>query len=232
MTATGVGATVISAWSADGERANCVVYVWEPLENVTFSQSVYSMKANDTLPLTTNIDDNDPQGIKWTSSDTSVATVSEDGVVTANKAGTATITVELALSGATGSCEVVVDPADVTRVSLSSLSVDVGDSKQVTVTFTPSNSAAELTWKTGDASVATVENGVVTGHKVGSTTITATTASGISGSCTVTVEKPSTSVSLDVNELTLEVGMTHMLTTTVEPDGTTDSLTCQPVAAV
>ena len=225
VTATGVGATVISAWSADGERANCVVYVWEPLENVTFSQSVYSMKANDTLPLTTNIDDNDPQGIKWTSSDTSVATVSEDGVVTANKAGTATITVELALSGATGSCEVVVDPADVTRVSLSSLSVNVGDSKQVTVTFTPSNSAAELTWQTGDASVATVENGVVTGHKVGSTTITATTAGGISGSCTVTIKEPSTSVSLDVNELTLEVGMTHMLTATVEPDGTTDSLT-------
>lgn len=225
VTATGVGATVISAWSADGERANCVVYVYDTRDTVNFSQASYGVKANGSLTLTTDIDPDDPQGQIWRSSDTSVATVDSNGRVTAIKTGKVTITVELALSGATGSCEVVVDPADVTRVSLSSLSVNVGDSKQVTVTFTPSNSAAELTWKTGDASVATVENGVVTGHKVGSTTITATTASGISGSCTVTVEKPSTSVSLDVNELTLEVGMTHMLTTTVEPDGTTDSLT-------
>ena len=225
VTATGVGATVISAWSADGERANCVVYVYDTRDTVNFSQASYGVKANGSLTLTTDIDPDDPQGQIWRSSDTSVATVDSNGRVTAIKTGKVTITVELALSGATGSCEVVVDPADVTRVSLSSLSVNVGDSKQVTVTFTPSNSAAELTWQTGDASVATVENGVVTGHKVGSTTITATTAGGISGSCTVTVKEPSTSVSLDVNELTLEVGMTHMLTTTVEPDGTTDSLT-------
>ena len=225
VTATGVGATVISAWSADGERANCVVYVYDTRDTVNFSQASYGVKANESLNLTTDIDPDDPQGQIWRSSDTSVATVDSNGRVTAIKTGKVTITVELALSGATGSCEVVVDPADVTRVSLSSLSVNVGDSKQVTVTFTPSNSAAELTWQTGDASVATVENGVVTGHKVGSTTITATTAGGISGSCTVTVKEPSTSVSLDVNELTLEVGMTHMLTATVEPDGTTDSLT-------
>lgn len=68
-----------------------------------------------------------------------------------------------------------------------SLDVKSDDTKTATLTatLTPDN-AAEVVWATGDAKIATVENGVVTAVGIGQTTITATVGDA-SASCTVTV---------------------------------------------
>lgn len=95
--------------------------------------------------------------------------------------------------------------SDVT-ISPSSLSLDVYNNKtgNLTATVTGTNSPSqEVTWTTGNSSVATVSGGTVTAVGAGSTTITATSVADNtkSGSCTVTVtdSTPATLSSISVS---------------------------------
>lgn len=224
VTAKRVGTTMVSAWDADGHRANCIVYVYEPRDSV-LAGSQYEMRAGTTLTIPVTLPDDDPQGIVWSSSNPAVASVSQTGVVTGNKSGTVTITATLPLSGISESCTIEVIGKAVTKVQLTSTSVNVGSSKTIQMTVTPSDYDRSFTWRSGDESIATVVDGVVTGHSVGSTTITATAASGVSGSCTVTVLSPSSSITLSDTAITLEAGTSYLLTATLVPEDSTDTLT-------
>ena len=87
-------------------------------------------------------------------------------------------------------------PVDATAISLSpeTLSVEIGASANLTVTYEPSTTTnRSVTWTSSDPSVATVSSsGVVTGVAKGTATITATYAvSGVApATATVTVTKP------------------------------------------
>lgn len=224
VTAKRVGTTMVSAWDADGHRANCIVYVYEPRGSV-LAGSQYEMRAGTTLTIPVTLPDDDPQGIVWSSSNPAVASVSQTGIVTGNKSGTVTITATLPLSGISESCTIEVIGMAVTKVQLTNTSVNIGDSKPIPITITPSEYEDSFTWRSGDESIATVVDGVVTGHSVGSTTITATAASGVSGSCTVTVLLPSSSITLSDTAITLEAGTSYLLTATLVPEDSTDTLT-------
>ena len=224
VTAKRVGTTMVSAWDADGHRANCIVYVYEPRGSV-LAGSQYEMRAGTTLTIPVTLPDDDPQGIVWSSSNPAVASVSQTGIVTGNKSGTVTITATLPLSGISESCTIEVIGMAVTKVQLTNTSVNVGSSKTIQMTVTPSDYDRSFTWRSGDESIATVMDGVVTGHSVGSTTITATAASGVSGSCTVTVLSPSSSITLSDTAITLEAGTSYLLTATLVPEDSTDTLT-------
>lgn len=73
-----------------------------------------------------------------------------------------------------------VDPVPCTGISFdkSSLSFEsAGDTNTITATVTPSDTTDAVVWASSDSNVATVENGVVTIHGIGSATITATCGS-------------------------------------------------------
>ena len=82
----------------------------------------------------------------------------------------------------------LVHPATALSISSSALELDlaVNSSARLTASVTPANSSDLVSWSSGDAAVASVSDGTVTGHKPGSAVITAT-AGGFSRSCTVTV---------------------------------------------
>jgi uncharacterized repeat protein (TIGR01451 family) len=68
----------------------------------------------------------------------------------------------------------------------STMNLTQGDSGQLKATTTPAG--AQVTWKSSDSSVATVDStGKVTAAKEGTCTITATTADGLTATCIVTV---------------------------------------------
>lgn len=125
--------------------------------------------------------------VNWSSSDTSIATVSSSGVVTGIKAGTVTITITAKDGSGVKSTKAIrvinsASTVSVTGVSVSPTNgkVEVGKTLQLSATVSPSNATNKnVTWTSSNTAVATVDSkGIVTGVKTGSTTITVKTADG------------------------------------------------------
>ena len=175
----------------------------------------------------------------YKSSNETVATVDENGLVTPLKAGTATITVTakavvtttngmpILTKTATAKCTVTVTdnsiPATNIELDASSKTMTVGEKAKLTATVKPDDSTDKVTWKSNNDKIVSVdENGNITALATGTTEITATAGS-VSAVCKVTVEGVKVSkVELDKTSVSLKVGGTEQLTATVKPDNATD----------
>ena len=231
VTAVGVGEANITAIAADGSgvTATCKVTVTPKLvTSVTLDQSELTIERTYTAQLSATIapEDADNRTVSWTSDNEEVATVDENGQVTAVGVGEANITATAADgSGITATCKVTVTPKLVTSVTLdeSELTIEKTYTAQLSATITPDDADNRtVTWTSDNEEVATVdENGLVTAVSVGEANITATAVdgSGVTATCKVTVTpKLVTSVILDESELTIEKNFTEQLTATVAPD--------------
>ena len=117
ITAVSAGTATITVTTADGNKtAACAVTVnadTVPVTGVTLSQtqaSLYSNRTPNTLTLTATVapDDATNKAVTWISSNSTVATVDANGVVTAVAPGTATITVTTTDGSFTATCTVTV----------------------------------------------------------------------------------------------------------------------------
>ena len=129
------------------------------------------------LTATVNPDNATNKNVTWTSSNGTVASVS-NGKVTALKAGKATITVKTEDGGKTATCEVTVNAKvyPVTSITLDKTSVELkeGDEFTLTATIKPDNATNKnVIWSSSDSTVASVSSGKVKAHKSGKVIITA-----------------------------------------------------------
>jgi len=224
VTAIKIGSTTIIAKAGD-KSATCVVTVEAtPVTSITLDKTTASLKAGETVTLTATVkpDDATDKTVTWTTSDASIVTV-DNGVVTAKKVGTATITAKAGDKSATCAVTVVATPVTSVTLNKTTASLKAGETVTLTATVKPDDATDKtVTWSTSDASVAAVENGVVTAKKVGTATITAK-AGDKSATCAITVvATPVTSVTLDRTSASLKAGETVTLTATVIPDDATD----------
>ena len=145
--------------------------------------------ASATLTLTIKPEDF-TDTVSWKSSDTSVVTVSDTGVVKGVGLGTATIKVVVGSKSA--SCTVIVQQP-VTSISLNSSSrtMDALETFQLTATANPGTAVdRRVSWSSSDPAIASVDaNGLVTAYKKGSAVITvsAMDGSGVTATCKITV---------------------------------------------
>lgn len=113
VTAKAAGTAVISVITEDGRKeATCTVTVKAPVvevTGVTLDKTEVTLDIGGTVILKATIAPSDAgdKSVSWKSSDTSIAVVDENGIVTAVKAGTATITVTTA-NGKTATCTITV----------------------------------------------------------------------------------------------------------------------------
>ena len=199
--------------------------------SVTLSESNLSLESGNKKDLTATVTkDGDPVKdgtveIDWSADkEGKIVTVKKSSVneniatVTAVAAGEATVTVTVTVTTeeepeqketAKAECKVTVTAPDVEKIAVSPTDVvlDKGETKKLSVTFTPSTASGEITWRSGDESVATVDDdGIVTGEKTGTTRIYARVGT-LEASCQVSVR----GIEFDNPPTTLKVGDTYTL---------------------
>lgn len=199
VTGVNSGTVTITAVS-EGRAGTAVVTVAPvPVASVDVAPSGSTLQPGQTAQLTATPRDaagNPLSGrtISWSSSDTQVATVSNTGLVTAVRVGSATITATSEERSGSASVNVTTVPVGSVVVSPSRTSLIVGATEQLTATVRDANGVTvtdrPVTWESSDASVARVSTtGLVTAVNEGSATITAT-SEGRSGTAAVTVTLP------------------------------------------
>jgi uncharacterized protein YjdB len=166
--------------------------------------------------------------LKWSSEDTSVATVSDSGVVTGVKKGSAKITVTDSSGNIKAVCTVSVktDSKPVTSVSLSkqALTLNTGATSSLTVSYAPKGATIKgVTWTSNNSSIARVEpGGKIIAVAAGTATISVISDSGAHiASCVVTVKVPVSAITLAESKVTLKVGETYRLYPVVSPQDAT-----------
>ena len=164
-------------------------------------------------PAIANID-----SITWESSNPSVATVTNDGVVTARSKGECDITVTVLDKRVT--CHVTVSevlPTSIT-LSLESALMERDSTLTLTATILPENATyTTVTWSSSNSSIATVNSqGIVTAHGVGECDITAI-CKNLTATCHVKVLERFIYITLDQHRASLLPNHILTLTPTVTP---------------
>lgn len=195
-----VETSTIGDWN-EGESIDEIVEIEDKPEitivevtEVTFSEESVALNIGETyeVKVAINPEDATDKTLIWTSSDATVASV-KNGLVTALKEGTTMIKAVSKNGTAQDELSVTVNPdvEAVTEVSLDTnvKLLNVGQTYTFKVIVLPADAADKsITWASSDESIAKVVNGTVTALKVGTATITATSADGrVKDEATVTV---------------------------------------------
>ena len=228
---TGVknGNTIITVTTENGKVATCKVTVQTSPISLALNQTSVTLdistnKTVQLMPIINPSTANVQNKVTWKSEDLGIATVDKNsGLVTGVKNGSTTI-IATTENGKSATCKITVQtsPTSVT-LNQTNVTLDISTNKtvQLTATINPSTANVQtgITWKSNDPSIATVKDGLVTGVKNGSTTITVTTDNGKSASCKVTVQTSPTSVTMNTTSVTLDLSRTTTttLTATVNP---------------
>jgi len=179
VTALGIGTAVITATTNDGGyKATCTVTVSNNIVNVTGVTMIptsRTMYAGDSYHLDAIVspDNATDKSVTWTSSNPAIATVDENGIVLALKAGTTTITATTNDGGFKANCIITVtgEVVNVTGITLSptTKTMYAGESSMLMPTITPDNATNKsVTWTSSDPTIASVdENGIVNAIKKG-----------------------------------------------------------------
>lgn len=195
VTAVGAGTAEITVASEEGDvSGTCAVKVVVPAEGVT-APKILELEVNgeNTAQLDVKAKPEDATDVTFTyeSSNPEVATVDENGVVTAVANGETDITVTMtqkletdktAASAGENAVVITVTTHVVVTTKVESLTFEkgegtltIGSSTTIKATVLPESASDQtITWKSSDESVATVdEDGKVKAIKVGTATITA-----------------------------------------------------------
>ncbi|MBX6333351.1 MAG: Ig-like domain-containing protein, partial [Gemmatimonadaceae bacterium] len=135
--------------------------------------------------------------VTWASSDTSVATVTSDGVVTAHKTGTANVTASSGARSAYSVINVSTAPPPTLFVSITPAPVQVAAHSTVQLFPSVTDGGGHImpdvrvAWSSKDTTIATVSaSGMVTGVKAGATTVIAKAGTNSSSVSVTVVDAP------------------------------------------
>lgn len=224
VTAVAVGEATITA-SAGGFSATCSVNVSVPVTSISLDANLLYLTKGSVAVLKAKVSPADAtdKTVQWSSDNPSVATVDQNGRITAVDEGNAVITASA--GGFSASCSVycLVIPVSAVVLDKTSLTLARETSETLKATVWPRDASDKtVKWSSDKPSVATVDqNGQVTAVNSGDATITASVGN-VSATCAVSVYVPVTSVSLNSTDITLLVGETALLEASVLPEDATD----------
>lgn len=200
------------------------------VQEIKLPVSAQTMRVGDTFALTATVtpDDAKNKEVSYTSTDSGVATVDENGLITAVANGSCkVICAARDGSGVTSECQIIVIQS-VTGISLSpaTITIPVGGTYKLTPVISPENANnKEVTYVSGNKEVAVVaNNGTITGVDMGVVTISVSSKDDPTkiASCVVTVGTPVASVEVSPTSMELKTGSAMTLSAVVSPDTATN----------
>lgn len=228
VTGVEVGTTTITA-TANGHSDSCEVTVNVPLEGIEITGTASTIKAGTTTQLSIRYIPEEATGtgtVEWSSEHEDIATVDQNGLVTAIKDGTTTITAKIGEISDT--YEIRVQEVKMTGISIKgSTTIHRGESETLEVTYEPADTTDDRTvnWSTSDPRIATVDgSGKVEAVGIGSAVITARVGS-FEDTCTVEVDAPLERIIPSVERLEMIKNQTADIDYTLDPSDTTSSQT-------
>lgn len=224
----------------DLSRAFCELNgkTYVPITSAAFSESTYKIDKGKTQKLTFNIQPSNAsiKAIYWESSDPEIATVSQDGVVTAKKGGSVTIFARLAGADYFRTpeeikyyCRVKVN-VPVTGIALpqKNVTLTVGDEMELKPIYTPEDATPSVLYYSSSNKkvVDTMSGRKIKAVAPGTAVVTVYSPDKVySATCNVTVVAKKvavTGVSLSTGTVSLEKGKTLMLNYSVSPSNATN----------
>lgn len=239
VTAVSAGSTKIKVVASDDPTkfAECSVDVLAPVkvDEITLDKTSETLAVGGSVALTATVApaDAEDKSIAWSSSNTSVATVDQNGVVTAKAVGSATITAKSKDgSNVSATCTItvvskLVPVKGIDWVNNPPKTLYVGDKQSYAsyVKINPSDATNKnIIWQVQQGGVLTLKDGIYTANKEGQCNVIAKTEDG-GYTCTITVTVKAvsvTGVSISKESLSLKVGTSQQLTATVLPDNATN----------
>ena len=229
VTAVKEGSTIISAKAGD-KTATCSVTVEKkviPVESVELSQTDIELErgTTETLVATVKPDDATDKTVTWSSSNSAVASVDQNGNVSALKEGTATITVTTTDGSKKATCKVTVRvPVESISLNKNELTLYLGSSETLSATVKPDDATDKtITWVSMNPSVATVDaSGKIAAIQIGETKIIAKSGKETAECHVIVIPIPVSSITLSETSLKMKIGDSKRLTATINPDNATD----------
>ncbi len=203
--------------------ATCDFVIEQPVTKVTPDFTDITLKIGEQFRLTALVEPGDATNkeLVWISSNESIVTVDETGLLTAVAGGDAAILVQSVDSGVTALCNVkVYQPVTSVTISNATMEVRKGTEFWLHATALPSNADnPAISWSTANSSIATVDQtGKVTTLASGETIITATSVdTGEYATCKLTVLEPVTGISLNITSTSIYKNSRFVLIPTVTP---------------
>ena len=198
-----------------------------PLYDVTLNHSLARLHLDETVQLKATIrpEENKYKSIRWKSDDNNIATVNEDGLVTAHSLGE-TVIRAWTVNDLMAWCYIRVEPINATEITLSAqdITLSVNQTFRLSATVRPENAVDKtVSWQSNNKAIVTVsEDGTVTAVSVGVANITASCGD-VSATCKVRVNPVlATTVTINVPDTEVYVGDKVALNATIAPANTTD----------
>ncbi|MGW6666416.1 Ig-like domain-containing protein [Peribacillus sp. NPDC055009] len=225
ISASGVGTTNIIAKDIVTNKVdNLTVKVVQGVTGISINGSPSMLKIGNTMQLSATVMPADAanKNVTWSSSDSSVVSVDQNGIVKAKSPGTVTI-YAASTDGTNKKASfniTVMQNVQSISLNIDSLKLKVGESQALSATVLPADATnSKVIWSSSEPSVATVDaNGMITAKSSGTSVITAKTEDGgFEDVSTVTVYQPVTGVSFANPILNIGLGGQVKLVPTISP---------------
>lgn len=224
---------VITVTSNDNPEifATCRVKVIQPITGITLNSTYQEMWVGSKYAIIPDIQpaDADNKKVTYISSDPEVASVDENGIVTALKGGTTVIEITTEQYGLKATCTILVKEY-VTSITLDASEKYLGLGKTDKLTATVEAATAtnrNVVWSSSDPNICSVDQqGNITGNNLGNAVITATAAdgSGVVATCIVHVTESINGLRVEPDTVRIAIGSSYIVSAITDDGNVTNDV--------
>lgn len=189
----------------------------------TYERNALEVNHDYNIPISFSPKNIKEKNLTFSSSDENIASVNENGTLHTNNLG------KFVLTASTGAISIkkefeVFEEGTTVELDKKELNLAIKQGVQLNATITPETSSQKILWESENEQIAKVsKTGYVEAISQGKTSIIASTETGATAECVVTVGQPIYSIKIEDAPRVMEKGSTYELEVTINPENATNS---------